>query len=174
MKQLKMNWLNDMIMEQEPNLPDGFSVKNYTEVDNAMEHWLDIVQYGISKGRADDLYYKKTMLERPCYNEKDCLFVMKGACPIATITVICNYEKKDGYVHMVACKPEARGQGIGRFLADLAVYILKKEGMKTAYLTTDDWRIPAIKTYLKVGFTPDLSTSEFEDRWKKVLKQCKT
>ena len=43
--------------------------------------------------------------------------------------------------------------------------------MKTAHLTTDDWRLPAIKTYLNVGFKPDVSDDEFKARWEKVFEQ---
>ena len=42
--------------------------------------------------------------------------------------------------------------------------------MQTAYLTTDDWRIPAIKSYLRIGFTPDISTEDFKARWDEIFK----
>ena len=71
---------------------------------------------------------------------------------------------------MVACKPDFRGMGIGHILNNIAVNVLKTKGMKTAYLTTDDWRLPAIKTYLKAGFTPDLTTEpDFKERWNKIF-----
>ena len=72
---------------------------------------------------------------------------------------------------MVACRETARGKGYGMLLNRIAEYTLKKENMKTAYLTTDDWRIPAIKGYLKIGFAPDLSTEEFRERWEKIYAQ---
>ena len=71
---------------------------------------------------------------------------------------------------MVACKESCRGKGIGSLLNQIALYELKKEGMETAYLTTDDWRLPAIKSYLRVGFEPDLSTDEFRERWKVIYE----
>jgi hypothetical protein len=40
--------------------------------------------------------------------------------------------------------------------------------MQTAFLTTDDWRIPAIKSYIRAGFIPDLSTEDFKARWEKI------
>lgn len=70
---------------------------------------------------------------------------------------------------MVACREEYRGRGIGTYMNALSVWLLKTHGMKTAYLTTDDWRIPAIKSYLRAGFTPDLSTDDFRARWEKIL-----
>ena len=45
--------------------------------------------------------------------------------------------------------------------------------MKSAYLTTDDWRIPAIKSYIRCGFVPDMSTENFKNRWKKIFERVK-
>ena len=69
---------------------------------------------------------------------------------------------------MVACREDSRGKGYGTLLNKVAEYSLKKEGMQTAFLTTDDWRIPAIKNYLRAGFIPDLSTDDFKERWEKI------
>ena len=60
---------------------------------------------------------------------------------------------------------------MGTLLNNIALWTLKKEGMQTAYLTTDDWRIPAIKSYLRAGFTPDLDTEDdFKNRWNAIYK----
>ena len=72
---------------------------------------------------------------------------------------------------MVACAESARGRGYGTLLMQIASYVLKTEGMERARLTTDDWRIPAIKSYLRIGFTPDLSTEDFKARWEKIYEQ---
>ena len=72
---------------------------------------------------------------------------------------------------MVACREESRGKGYGVLLSRWALITLKKEGMETAYLTTDDWRIPAIKSYLGIGFVPDTSTKDVAERWDKIKKQ---
>jgi mycothiol synthase len=72
---------------------------------------------------------------------------------------------------MVACKPDFRGRGLGHLLNDLALYTLKTRRMQTAWLTTDDWRLPAIRTYLKAGFRPDLDTEpDFSPRWKAIFE----
>ena len=74
-----------------------------------------------------------------------------------------------GELGMVIGDAGDRGRGIGTYMNALSVWLLKTHGMKTAYLTTDDWRIPAIKSYLRAGFTPDLSTDDFRARWEKIL-----
>jgi len=41
-------------------------------------------------------------------------------------------------------------------------------GYRHVYLKTDDWRLPAIKTYLKLGFLPFLFSPDMEGRWREV------
>ena len=171
MAQLIMNWENDSVEAKEPALPAGVEVKILPKLENALAAWQDIVRYLDENGQLDTSgeYYKIAMLDYPNYEDELCYFLLVQGEPAATLTVICDYEKKQGYIHMVACKPEFRGRGLGRLLNEIAVYTLKEKKMKTAYLTTDDWRIPAIKSYLRAGFFPDLETeADFKERWEKI------
>ena len=171
MAQLIMNWENDNVEAKEPALPAGIEVKIFPKLENALAAWQDIVRYLDENGQLDTSgeYYKIAMLDYPNYEDELCYFLLVQGEPAATLTVICDYEKKQGYIHMVACKPEFRGRGLGRLLNEIAVYTLKEKKMNTAYLTTDDWRIPAIKSYLRAGFFPDLETeADFKERWEKI------
>ena len=171
MEQLIMRWENDGIAPSPPEAPKNCRIVNFTELDGAMDLWLDIVQYGLSNGRKDESYYHSAMTAQPNYREENCFFILENGLAVATVTVICDPVSKKGIVHMVACREEARGRGYGTLLNRIAAYTLKKEGMKTAHLTTDDWRIPAIKGYLRIGFTPDLSTDSFRERWEEIYRQ---
>lgn len=168
-RQLIMNWENDGTIK-ELQVGEDFKIVNLNQLDGAVNFWLDIVQ-DISGGVKDYEYYKLAMFSYPTYDANYCFFVQYKGVPVATITLILDYEKLHGYVHMVACKKEYRGLNIGNLLARIAEYNLKKAGMKTAHLTTDDWRLPAIKTYLNVGFKPDVSDDEYKMRWEKVMFQ---
>ena len=46
-------------------------------------------------------------------------------------------------------------------------------GYERIYLKTDDWRLPAIKVYLQLGFVPFLFTMGMEERWKTVCAKLK-
>ena len=171
MEQLIMHWKNDGKEVPALQIPENCRMVNFTQLDGAMDKWLDIVQYGLSEGKKDAEYYHAAMTSRSCYEENKCFFILENEKAVATITVICDYEKKEGYIHMVACREESRGKGYGTLLSKWALFILKKEGMESAYLTTDDWRIPAIKSYLGIGFVPDTSTQDFTERWNNIKKQ---
>ena len=169
--QLIMRWTNDGLAHTDFDIPDNTSIETFVQRKSALEDWLDIIQYGLTEGRQDSSSYDRCMTDLKNYDENKCFFVVKNNIAVATITVICDGETKEGYIHMVACRPECRGQGIGTLLNSIAVSTLKKEGMETAYLTTDDFRIPAIKSYLRCGFVPDLSTNDFKERWARIYEQ---
>ena len=42
-------------------------------------------------------------------------------------------------------------------------------GLSAVYLTTDDFRIPAIRAYLKMGFVPVISSEDLRIRWEKIF-----
>ena len=168
MPQLKMYWTNDGKRAEPIQAPDGCRIVSFSELDGATDKWLDIVQYGLSNGKQDAEFYQKVMTANATYSEDKCFFVLENERAVATLAVLCDYEKKEGYIHMVACREDSRGKGYGTLLNRVAEYTLKKEGMQTAFLTTDDWRIPAIKSYLRAGFLPDLSNEDFKARWEKI------
>lgn len=174
MKQLILNWTNDKTVAKMPEFPLDVAVKTFSQLDNALAAWQDIMQYISLDGKLDtsgDFYQKVMIGKYPNYNEDMCYFLLVKGQPVATLTVICDYTKKQGYIHMVACKPEFRGMGLGRLLNEISVYTLKREGMETAYLTTDDERIPAIKSYLRAGFQPDFeSEADYKERWAKIYQ----
>ena len=55
---------------------------------------------------------------------------------------------------MVGVHKDAQGMGAGKRISLAALNSLKQRGYKTAVLSSDDHRIPAIKLYLSVGFEP--------------------
>ena len=45
---------------------------------------------------------------------------------------------------------------------------LKNAGYKKASLLTDDWRLPALKLYLRMGWRPWLVEDDMPGRWKDI------
>ena len=171
MEQLIMRWTNDGREAAFPSLPGNLTVETICDRESGIDEWLDIVRHDLAWEPVTHEFYRKCMVAHPGYEERLCfLFCLDGKAA-ATICVICDREKAEGYIHMVGSKPEYRGRGIGNLMNAYAAAVLKNEGMKTAYLTTDDWRIPAIKSYLRANFVPDESTDDFKERWTKIRKQ---
>lgn len=73
----------------------------------------------------------------------------------------------------VACDPAHSGQGLGRIVSAVVTKSLIKLAYHEIYLLTDDFRLPAIKTYLKLGYLPFCYTPDMPKRWDKVLEKLK-
>lgn len=169
MEQLIMRWYGSD-EKYDIVLPDGFEIKTFDGGDEYRDRWCDIVSCGLTDGVRDRSFFESCLNEYGKYENDKVFFIDKDGESVATVTVICDYEKREGYLHMVACKEKFRGMGLGTLMNKLAVNTLIDAGMSEAYLTTDDFRIPAIKSYLRVGFLPVLSSADFKRRWANIFK----
>jgi len=64
--------------------------------------------------------------------------------------------------------PEHRGKGLGRAVSLAAVNRFIRAGFRNVYLMTDDFRLPALAAYLKLGFEPFLFCEGMAERWEAV------
>lgn len=75
-----------------------------------------------------------------------------------------------GCLHYVAAVPGCRGVGAGSAVSAAVIRRLDELGIENCMLTTDDFRLPAIKSYLRLGWVPVLYAPDMPERWKKVLE----
>jgi len=73
------------------------------------------------------------------------------------------------FLHWVASKSSHAGKKLGYFVSLAVLHRMLHEGYRAAGLGTDDARLPAIKTYLNLGFTPRLVHENQPDRWRKIF-----
>ena len=76
-----------------------------------------------------------------------------------------------GYVHWVAADPAFAGQGLGHAVTLAVLHEFVRLGCHDSVLTTDDFRLPAIKTYWNLGFRPDFTHESQRERWASVTAQ---
>ena len=92
--------------------------------------------------------------------------------PVATATcweVPGLYPEGCAVLHMVGVLPEHRGHALGRFVCQAVMQQARQEGFGQMVLRTDDARIPAIKTYIHLGFVPRPLDEEQISRWVHIL-----
>ena len=170
MEQLVMRWrADDATMPDEPDWGE-FVCRTYSGADEDKEKWALIIKESFG---GDD--WTKESFDG-CMNdhgklENDMMFIIeKDGDPAATLAVIPHWDVKEGYIHMVGCRPKYQGVGLGTRLNAAAVRCLLENGLETAYLTTDDFRIPAIRSYLRAGFYPDIKDDSHRERWDKIYE----
>lgn len=152
-------------------LPHGFSLSNHIESEEQL--WENLIEKAFGTHYSFDDCIRNGGDYRPEY----VLYISKNKKYIATATAV---EKSDfpgeGWFRMVGTDPEARGMGAGKTVCLAALHSLSARGYKSAVLSTDDNRIPAIAMYLSLGFEPLITHESHEKRWEDVfsaLKQAK-
>jgi mycothiol synthase len=78
-----------------------------------------------------------------------------------------------GYVHWVGSDPAHRGLKLGFIVTLATLHEFVALGCQDSVLETDDSRIPAIKTYLKLDFAPVYRDETHRERWEKIDAQVK-
>lgn len=165
MAQLRMKWLRET--PKSFSLPDGWLYRTYESEDD-IAAWTKICsqgQLGVTDGDAGA--YERAIGGEAAHGllpERDLFFVCDDKfMPVATVAAFVNCNNRDagvGQIHMVSSLESCRGQGIGKAMMTGAVVHLFGLGCTTAQLTTDDFRVPAICSYLDNGFHPVISGSD--------------
>jgi len=70
----------------------------------------------------------------------------------------------------VAVDPNHRGKGLGYVVSAIVTDRLLRAGYSEIYMQTDDWRIAAIRTYLKLGWITFLFGEDMSGRWEAVCR----
>lgn len=89
---------------------------------------------------------------------------------VATATAKYTDDPSLGKIGMVASPVEFRGMGLSKYVCWAVIDLLRKNGRMTSTLSTDDFRLGAIKTYLRVGYLPVLYQEDMEARWRDVME----
>ena len=75
-----------------------------------------------------------------------------------------------GTVHWVGADPSQKGKRLGHLVTLAVLHRFIEEGCADANLSTDDARLPAIKTYLNLGFVPDYRDETHPLRWSRIFQ----
>ncbi len=172
MKQLKMRRPSAPVTAAP--LPDGYRIIPFAGTQGEVAEWLAIVAEGLVSVEGGEAVFDRYIRNwRDLTPEEDLFFVADPAGKrVATIAAV-RHPDRTGYIHMVGSLPECRGQGIGRAMLAHALAVIEARGVDYTILTTDDYRLPAIKQYLDAGFRPVLwadPDSDMTARWDKVIE----
>ena len=167
MGQLVMYHLMDAFAEHP--VPKGFFVRNYCPGEEQV--WIEINKCGIFGPNVGmDGWENMVVKMAGLVPERDILFAtLADDIPVATLTA---YVCADGLgsIHMVSAKDSVRGHGIGKALLAIGMKRLREATPRPSItrLSTDDWRLPAIKGYLNAGFHPVNVSDDMVGRWQIV------
>ena len=171
MQQLKMLRYQGKVTPRP--LPEGYHFELFRGRSEEIDDWVEICRHGLLPEEGNIEHFQSAIMSYPnLVPTQDLFFVVDGdGKRVATSASVC-HPNGEGYLHMVAALPECRGKGIGHAMLAHALEMMEARRCTHAVLTTDDFRLPAIKTYLDGGFRPviyDDPDSDMRERWDGVI-----
>lgn len=152
-------------------LPTDYCLRTYRDGDEI--HWANIISdsFGGRKRTAADTHQEIT--GREVFDPNGLFFITHQETPVGTA---CAWkqsidESDIGYVHMVGVLSEHTGQKLGKWISLAVLYYFREHGFTCAILDTDDFRLPALKTYLNLGFVPVYVDRTQPKRWEAIYNQ---
>jgi len=133
--------------------------------------WEEIINESFGKP-AGHCNFEHLMRADPAFRPGRIFFVLCGEEPVATASAWRHPAKMAdaGAVHYVGARIAHQGKRLGYWVSLAALHRIKQEGLDRAWLLTDDYRVPAIKTYLRLGFGPLLAHENQRRRWAEIFE----
>lgn len=166
MQQLMMWWKKQPVNDM--TLPNGYMFRTYRDGD--AKGWIEVCSEGLGTGEWSEADFEKNMLQKEGLHPEGLFLIVNEEDEIVGTVSGVILPNGLGYVHMVSISPKCRGLGMARPLNAVVLDYLVRNNCEDVMLTTDDFRISAIKSYLSAGFKPVLHDTDMADRWQKVLE----
>jgi len=148
-------------------VPEGYRLERLRPGQEA--DWARVLSSTKDLGEWTEERAQKAFTGRHRVRRDSVFLVYWGDEPVATACV----QEDDDRPHIpelgwVAVDPRHRGKGLGKVVSVAVLNELYDRGFRRCILRTDDFRLPAIKTYLALGFAPHMMDDSHPDRWAKV------
>ncbi|OMC90568.1 GNAT family N-acetyltransferase [Paenibacillus odorifer] len=147
--------------------PTGYLIRHFEPDDE--RNWEELIRHSFTR---EVKFADKISDHVPLYSDR-LLFICRGNQPVATATAweLDSGDPKSWYVHMVGVLPEYSGKGLGYAVSLAILHKIRESGGAAASLETDDFRLPAIRIYLKLGFQPVYLDDSHPGRWDRILQR---
>lgn len=165
----------EMLRENLENLPEiiipaGYDLRTYKAGDESA--WCAIMEGNVGQNWTPETCRAK-LIDDPRFHPESLFFSTCDGRPVASA---CAWRKtlEDrmiGEVHMVAALEVHHGKGLGHLVNAAVLHRLKTLNFQQAHLLTDDWRLPAVKSYLTAGLRPLNTHSSHPERWEAIVEK---
>lgn len=141
-----------------PQLVPGYGLRTYRPGDeDAWIAMLNTGSFGVWDRARLDEFLGGARGEVP---RDSIYFATVDDVPVGS-TCLVIHTKEDGStvpeVGWVVVHPDHQGHHLAQHLCSAVLLQIRDRGYEYAYLLTEDFRLPAIKTYLRLGFVPEMT-----------------
>ena len=164
-RQLAMKARLDRPLPDPGPLPERVSLHAADGHERASWNWIVKASFG------DQWDYGRTIENDPGCTPERVFFLRHARMDVATAAA--QLEDGKAFVHMVGIHPAYAGEGWSKYVVLETMKCLKDLGFSECHLTTDDFRLPAIRMYLRLGFEPayEADDEEMKRRWAAVRRK---
>lgn len=155
-------------------LPPGYGFRTYRPGDEA--GWAELMNTG-SMGiwTVERTIAELTNRPRPQF-EPEGLFLITAEQPERIVGSACAWlrdpvEREAGILHMVCVLPEHRGKRLSYAVCLAVLHRFRERGFRRVSLSTNDWRLGAVKVYLELGFQPLYQHPMHPQQWQEVVQK---
>lgn len=153
-----------------PSFPTGYALRTMEPAD--MPTWVDLMN------RNGELGLWTLERAAPLFDPDGGRTVLPGSFVVEhadglVATAQLNLHDADEFAPLcelgwVAADPAHRGRGLGKAVCAAVLRAAGAAGNREIFLRTDDHRLPAIRVYLDLGFTPWSDDPDTDARWRAV------
>jgi len=152
----------------EVSVPEGYRLRQYTDADEA--GYLELM----TKAGFDGWDSKRIAETRRTVLPGGFFVIEHCSTGRVVATALAHHMPDDehpcgGALGWVAGDPDHKGKRLGQTVCAAATAKLIRTGYEDIRLLTDDERLPAIKTYLRLGWEPSMHSEGVSERWAAVL-----
>lgn len=155
-------------------LPAAYAERCYQAGDDAA--WCEIISESFEEAWSVERF-QEYMQGDSAYKPERIRFICdQQGTPCATTSAYRRLERYGadaGYIHMVGVLKREAGKRLGYASSLAALHQFKRESCHNAVLQTDDFRLAAVKTYINLGFVPEIIDDNQYQRWQDVYKILK-
>ena len=149
-------------------VPAGFETVTYS--DGLEDDWLTIINESFNKAfTVDD--WQRLILDKEGYRPDRVFFIREKSSReiCATAAAVRGGGAEHGYLHFVGVRPKWAGHKLGFCVSHVATESFKTDGCRDAALNTDPHRLAALKTYLRLGYRPQVRHQAHGEIWTQAL-----
>ena len=152
-----------------PDLPDGYMLRQYAPEDE--KKYLELTRKAGFDWGAERFYRLFPQII------PGGIFVIEHkATGDLVATSFCKHRPIEGRAFggelgWLAGDPDHSGKGLGMAVCSAVIARFIQAGYKNIYVRTQDWRLAALKIYLKLGYQPYIDSDEMAEVWRNIFKE---
>ena len=160
---------NNFSVLKQPELPSKYKLRFFREDDlKDFNNLLIKAEMGICRLE----YWQNHILPKGFFVIEDTETSHLVATCFASHHPACRHLHA-GNLGWLAVDPAHRGNNLGSVVVVSVLNRLRNAGYHRIYLETHQFRLPAIKIYLKLGWIPFIYRPEMNEQWESICSQLK-